>query len=61
MTDLSNAWSIYKQLWSNILKFENIVVETVHVLKEGYLIPFGAIVDGSCLYNLSSGEVLPAD
>ena len=59
--NLSNAQSICKQLRpSNILRFEKIVAETVRVLEE-YLNPFGATLDESCLYSLSSGEALPAD
>ena len=51
----------YKQLRpSNILKFEKIVAETVRVLEEEYCNPFGATRNESCLYNLSSGETLPA-
>ena len=61
MADLSNAKSIYKQLQtSNVLKFEKIVAETVRVLEE-YLNPFGATLDESCLYILSSGKALPPD
>ena len=60
IANLSNAQSIYKQPRpSNILKFEKIVAETVRVLEE-YLNPFEATLDESCLYNLSSGEALPA-
>ena len=59
--NLSNAQSICKQLRpSNILKFEKIVAETVRVLEEN-LNPFGATLDESCLYSLSSGEALPVD
>ena len=36
-----------------------IVAETVRVLGEEYLNPFGATLDESCLCNLSSGEALP--
>ena len=62
MANLSNAQSIYKQLRpSNILKSEKIVAETVRVLDEEYLNPFGVTLDESCLYNLSSGEALPVD
>ena len=62
MANLSNAQSIYKQLRpSNILKLEKIVAETVRVLEEEYLNPFGVTLDESCLYNLSSSEALPAD
>ena len=62
MANLSNAQSIYKQLrLSNILQFEKNVAETVRVLEEEYLNPFGATLEESCLYNLSSGEPLPAD
>ena len=43
MANLSNARFIYKQLRpSNVLKFEKIVAETVRVLEEEYLNPFGA-------------------
>ena len=62
MANLSNAQSIYKQLRvSNILQFEEIVAETVRVLEEECLNPFGTTLEESCLYNLSSGEPLPAD
>ena len=62
MANLSNAQSIYKQLrLSNILQFEKIVAETVRVLQEEYLNPFGATLEESCLYRLSSCEALPAD
>ena len=62
MANLSNPQSIYKQLrLSNILQFEKIVAETVRILEEEYLNPFGATLEESCLYNLSSGEALPAD
>ena len=62
MINLSNAQSIYKQLRpSNILKFEKTIAETVRVLEEEYLNPFGATLDESCLYTLSSGEALPVD
>ena len=55
MANLSNAQSIYNQLRpSNLLKFEKIVAETVHVIEEKYLNHFGATLDESCLYNLSS-------
>ena len=60
--NLSNVHSIYKQLRSSdILKFEKVVPDIVRVLEEDYLNPFGANFDESCLYNLSLGEVLPAD
>ena len=62
MANLSNAQSIYKQLRrSNILQFEKIVAETVRVLEEEYLNPFGATLGESCLYSLSPGEALAAD
>ena len=44
-----------------MLKFEKIVAETVRVLEEEHLNPFGATIDESCLYNLSSGEALLAE
>ena len=55
MANLSNAQSIYKQLRpSNLRKFKKIVAETVRVIEEKYLNYFGATLDESCLYNLSS-------
>ena len=62
ITGLSCDNSVYKQLRpSYILQFERVVTETVRVIAEEYLNPFGVNLEHSSLYNLSSGVALPND